>query len=198
MMNTRWIRQGAAALLVLAACSLAWAQSGSADKVLKGRQVTRDALIEALKLDAPGADGEGADPMPEVKTRGFKLATAPAPAPTAPSRKASLLITFAVDSARLTRESMGLLDTMADAMQSQALAGARFAIEGHADPRGDEAHNLALSQQRAEAVLAYLVEQRGIARSGLSALGKGSSELLNPRQPDAPENRRVTFVSMKP
>lgn len=189
-----------AVLLVLAGWAQAHAQGEAADKLLKGRQVTRDALINALKLEPAGGlgpDADGDDAAAQGQSRGFKLATAPAQ-PAATARKASLLITFAVDSAKLTRESMAMLDTMAEAMQSKALAGASFAIEGHADPRGDEAHNLALSQQRAQAVMDYLVEQRGIARDSLSAQGKGASQLLNPRQPEAPENRRVTFVSTKP
>lgn len=193
----RYLKQFATVLL-LVGCSISWAESGTSETLLKGKQVTREALIDALKLDASAveaSDADGQDPMPKVKTRGFKLdsvETKPAQ-----SRKASLLITFAVGSAKLTKESLGLLETMAAAMKSKALAGSKFVIEGHADPRGDEAYNLSLSQQRAESVQSFL-EQHGIARENLSAVGKGSSELLNSMQPEAAENRRVTFVNLVP
>ena len=181
-------------------CSWSFAQTGGT--LLTGNQVTQDALINALKVE-PAADTP-ADPdaapvagsAHERRTRGFKLAP-PEPRPVAPP-KASFLITIAGDSVKLTKDSNGMLDMMAGAMQSAALSGASFTIEGHADPRGDEAHNLALSQQRAEAVVAYLVDRRGIDRTRLHAVGKGSSELLNTQQKDAPENRRVTFINVTP
>jgi outer membrane protein OmpA-like peptidoglycan-associated protein len=191
-------KQCFAGLVLLAGCSLCLAQSTDSETVLTGDQVTKDALINALKVDAvseSAGDPDAARNVSTRKTRGLKFV---APSPTlAPQHKASLLITFAVDSAKLTRESQGMLDMMADAMQSEALAGSTFAIEGHADPRGDEARNLQLSQQRAESVMAYLVEHRGIAKEKLRAKGKGSSELLNTQQPNAPENRRVTFINVK-
>lgn len=65
--------------------------------VLRGAQVTESALIDALAIDGPAApQGAGA-------TRGFapsSRALPPRPASKAPG-KASLLITFAVDSSTL-------------------------------------------------------------------------------------------------
>jgi outer membrane protein OmpA-like peptidoglycan-associated protein len=202
MSKSQWLKTCVNGLVLWSACTLCLAQSAATETLLTGNQVTKDALINALKVD-PLADqavdsdaARDASDTPGRKTRGLKLALAPANV--AKPHKASLLITFAVDSAKLTRESHGMLDLMADAMQSEALAGATFSIEGHADPRGDETHNLYLSQQRAESVMAYLVERRGIAKERLQAKGKGSSELLNVQKQDAPENRRVTFVNVKP
>jgi outer membrane protein OmpA-like peptidoglycan-associated protein len=185
MLNSRLIKACAVAQVLVASSIVSQAQNSDTETLLTGNQVTREALINALRVD----------PTPEVKTRGLRL-YAPS-TPTDKPHKASLLITFAVDSAKLTKESMGLLDTMADAMLSNALAGSSYLIEGHADPRGDEGHNLTLSQQRAESVADYLVDRHGIARSSLYAKGKGSSNLLNTLQTDAPENRRVTFLNLK-
>lgn len=55
---------------------------------------------------------------------------------------------------------------------------------------------MTLSQQRAQAVVDYLTQQDGIAAERLSAVGKGSSEPLNTRNLAAPENRRVTIVTV--
>ena len=58
-------------------------------------------------------------------------------------------------------------------------------------------HNV-LPEARALAVVDYLVATHGVAAERLAPVGKGSSELLNPERPDAPENRRVTIVTKRP
>lgn len=162
--------------------------------VLKGSQVTESALIDALAIDAPeGPEG--------AKTRGFRPSSrTPSDKPAAAkpgAGKASLLITFASNSSELTSETMATLDVLARALQSDTLAGFTFRVEGHADPRGDAARNLLLSQQRAEAVANYLVTKHAILTERLDPVGKGSSEIMNKARVDAPENRRVTIVTVK-
>jgi outer membrane protein OmpA-like peptidoglycan-associated protein len=160
------------------------------ETVLKPSQVTEEALLDALNTGraAAPACADGA-----AQCRGF--GPLPAARPVKPNAgKANLLITFETDSAELTAESRATLDVVARALQSDTLAGEAFRIEGHADPRGNDEHNLKLSQARAEAVSRYLVEQRAILPMRLSAIGRGSSQPLNTRQPDAPENRRVSVV----
>jgi outer membrane protein OmpA-like peptidoglycan-associated protein len=65
-------------------------------------------------------------------------------------------------------------------------------IEGHTDASGSEAHNLKLSQQRAESVRDYLVS-KGVEASRLVAKGYGESQPIADN--DSPEgmakNRRV-------
>ena len=57
-----------------------------------------------------------------------------------------------LDTQRIAQRVVGFL--MAQALQSEALAGSRFAVEGHADPRGDARYKQELSQKRAQAVVA--------------------------------------------
>lgn len=85
---------------------------------------------------------------------------------------------------------------MAEAMRSERLAPLGFRVEGHADGRGDPHRNLSLSQARAEAVVAYLVQRHALPAERLRAVGRGSTQPLNLEQIDAPENRRVTFISV--
>ena len=118
-------------------------------------------------------------------------AKAPAKPPSA-----SVLITFVTDSAELAGQARSSLDVIGKALQSQQLANLKFAIEGHADPRGTSEHNLRLSQARAESVVSYLSTQHRIDRSRLRPVGKGDSELYNAQQPTAPENRRVTIARL--
>jgi outer membrane protein OmpA-like peptidoglycan-associated protein len=109
--------------------------------------------------------------------------------------KASILVTFVTDSAVLAPRAKSALDVLAGAMKSERLANIRFTIEGHADPRGSEEHNMKLSQARAESVREYLLSQHGLASDRIEAVGKGSTALMNPSEPAAPENRRVTIVA---
>ncbi len=107
----------------------------------------------------------------------------------------SLLIQFDFNSARVRPESQESLDNLAQAMKSTDLQTAKFAIEGHTDLRGRQDYNQRLSQQRAEAVRDYL-QQRSVNADRLTASGKGATELANPENPFAAENRRVRVVNL--
>jgi outer membrane protein OmpA-like peptidoglycan-associated protein len=69
----------------------------------------------------------------------------------------------------------------------------RLRIAGHTDNIGDAAKNTLLSEQRAAAVRAFLIEG-GIAENRLEAVGYGHSRLLYP-SPD-PRNRRVEIETL--
>lgn len=161
--------------------------------VLKPSEVTEGALIDAL--GAPGGDA----PATRSIRPTLKPSTAAATATTAAAApgKANLLITFATGSAELSPETMRALEVVAKALQSDRLSGLTFKVEGHADPRGSAEYNLKLSAERAAAVVAYLTGKLGVPAERLAAVGKGATEPLDPARPDAPENRRVTFVTTR-
>lgn len=175
----------AAATLLLAAILAASASRAQSDTgpILTGRNLNEASVIEAL---APGGD---------VRTRSIRVR--PSSTPGQPARTesgaASVLVTFDTDSADIRPASRQMLDVVGRALNSERLATLRFAVEGHADPRGGHTYNLRLSQARADSVVDYLVNNHGVARERLAPLGKGDFELANPRTPTAPENRRVTF-----
>jgi OOP family OmpA-OmpF porin len=185
---TRWMMR-AGLLAALLGVVPAMAQ----DKPMREDQVTEAGLVEALggDLDDSARAANG------VRTRGFRPVKAaagkPGGAPGA-QRQAPLLITFISDSAELMPSAKAALDVVARALRSEKLAAANFRIEGHADPRGGEEHNMDLSTRRAESVVSYLVQQHGIPAERLQPVGKGASELLNQANKAAPENRRVTIV----
>jgi len=174
----------AAACLALLGVGAAPAQ----EPMLRGSQVTEAALVDALIIAEP-------EPAASRNMRGFKPALRPLGAKPAGPGKASLLITFATNSAELTADAKLALDTVARALQGDKLAAFGFRVEGHADPRGGADQNMDLSRLRAEAVVAYLVNERGVLPQRLAAVGKGATELADPQRPDAPENRRVTIVT---
>ncbi|MDE2395139.1 MAG: OmpA family protein [Burkholderiales bacterium] len=176
------------ALTALACAAFALPARAQNDTVLSGSHVTEDALENALSIDTPENAAAG-------KTRGFQPRQRTKAVAATGSGKANLMITFETDSATLTAEDRKTLDVVANALQSDKLAGFAFKIEGHADPRGSDEHNQILSELRAKAVVDYLVNVRGVLPERLVAIGKGSNDLFDPKRPDAPENRRVTVVT---
>jgi len=105
-----------------------------------------------------------------------------------------LVIQFDLDSAKLKDISKPLLDNLATAMKSDRLMSIKFKVEGHTDAQGSQEHNLRLSQNRAESVIAYMSNQ-GIDKERLVGEGRGFSELLVPDKPKAAENRRVRITT---
>jgi outer membrane protein OmpA-like peptidoglycan-associated protein len=113
-----------------------------------------------------------------------------------PARPAlSLLIQFDFNSAKVRPESQQALANLSQALLSSDLLASNFAVEGHTDAKGSPEYNLKLSQHRAEAIRDFLVS-RGVQDTRLKASGKGASELANPGDPFAAENRRVRIVNL--
>ncbi len=80
-------------------------------------------------------------------------------------------IQFETDSARIRAESYPLLDQIAAVLEANPQL-TLVEIQGHADERGGDAYNIALTRDRAAAVLEGLV-QRGTLRSRMRSAGYG-------------------------
>ena len=86
-----------------------------------------------------------------------------------------------------------MLEELADIIAS--CEGVMVEIQGHTDTSGDEQYNMNLSEQRAQAVQSYLIDE-GIISSQLKASGYGETQ---PRADNATRdgrasNRRIEFV----
>ncbi|HEY4365638.1 MAG TPA: OmpA family protein [Steroidobacteraceae bacterium] len=111
------------------------------------------------------------------------------------TRKGSITlegVTFELNSAKLTAESRTILDGVgADLKKHPRL---RIELQGHTDSSGADQHNLTLSQQRADAVRTYLMEQ-GVPSSELVARGYGEAKPIdsNATSEGRAHNRRVVM-----
>jgi outer membrane protein OmpA-like peptidoglycan-associated protein/uncharacterized protein YidB (DUF937 family) len=104
------------------------------------------------------------------------------------------VINFDTGSAVIPAYSTPFLFQAAQAIKA-APGGTAIEIGGHTDSTGDDASNLALSQQRADAVRNYLVQQ-GVDPNTLVAKGYGSSKPVAPNSSDENKfrNRRIEFT----
>lgn len=115
----------------------------------------------------------------------------------ADGRVATQGVLFDTGSARLRPESTPTLRAIADALRRDGAL--RLRIEGHTDSVGDAAANQRLSEQRARAVVAHLVEREGIAAERLEAAGLGPSRPVadNATPEGRAQNRRVELVVLE-
>jgi outer membrane protein OmpA-like peptidoglycan-associated protein len=76
-----------------------------------------------------------------------------------------------------------------------AYPGLKIQLEGHTDSIGTDDYNMTLSQQRADAVQEYLVQQ-GVGAANLTAVGLGKASPVASNDTDAgrQQNRRVEMV----
>jgi outer membrane protein OmpA-like peptidoglycan-associated protein len=102
-------------------------------------------------------------------------------------------VMFDTGQATLKSGAYGTLDRLATALREKS--GRKVLIEGHTDNVGSDESNQGLSERRAQSVQSALM-QRDVARSQMTALGKGenfpiaSNDSENGRQ----SNRRVELI----
>ncbi|WP_136444126.1 OmpA family protein [Pacificoceanicola onchidii] len=101
-------------------------------------------------------------------------------------------ILFENDKARLTPAAAGQMDVLARALGHSEFRHDTFVIEGHASAPGSDAHNMDLSERRAEVVQSAMT-RRGIAKARIAWRAYGERRLLYPKRPDHADNRRVTI-----
>jgi len=100
-------------------------------------------------------------------------------------------VNFAFNSYALDAKAQGVLDEAAAVLKEKKV---HVTLEGWTDYIGSDAYNKKLSQNRASAVKAYLVEQ-GVPASNITAVGMGKSfKFDNATEEGRYLNRRVEFI----
>ena len=109
-----------------------------------------------------------------------------------------LPIYYELNSAKLTPASEKIIDDYLLKLMKDK-PGLRIEIMSHTDSRGSDDYNMALSQQRAQSVVNYLVD-KGISRDRLVAKGYGATRLKNRcakgvdcTEEEHQQNRRTEF-----
>lgn len=99
-------------------------------------------------------------------------------------------VLFAFDKSDLTPSAQSQLDSLMSKLQGADVVSIK--VIGHTDSQGTDAYNQALSERRASAVAAYLLN-RGLAPDKLTSEGRGEREPIADNETDAgrAQNRRV-------
>jgi OOP family OmpA-OmpF porin len=160
-------------------------------------------LLAASALGCGGFTTIVKDDNP-ITVGALRPAAPPAPEPPPPAPPARVRVEqsrIAVDekihfntgSAEIAEQSHPILNEIAGVLREHAEIG-KIRIEGHTDNVGPAAVNRRLSQQRADAVRAYLVGQ-GIDQGRLEAQGFGPDRPIdsNDTEEGRSKNRRVEF-----
>jgi len=108
-----------------------------------------------------------------------------------------LEINFDYNSATISRKVLSSVTELGKALSSPELKGGVFLVAGHTDAKGGDEYNQALSERRAEAIKQYLIAKFHLSAENLVAVGYGKTQLKNPNDPSAEENRRVQVVNME-
>lgn len=213
MNNLRLLAAGLLGAAVLALPGSGFAQGNpSADQIINtlkpgGGMMGGTRGIRPVSPAAPAVETPAAAPLaaPRPMTAAHSAAPVVAPAPSAPAAAAgnaapsvNLTVQFATNSAELTPAASRTLSELGRALSSATLATYKFRIEGHTDTVGSAEANKALSERRAQAVVAFLSSRFKIDASRLQAAGMGEDGLLvqTPANTAEPRNRRVQVINL--
>ena len=111
------------------------------------------------------------------------------------TRKGSITlegVTFELNAARLTPDSQQVLNGVATDLKKYPRL--QIELQGHTDSSGSDQYNLKLSQQRADSVRLYLMDQ-GVPGGQLTARGYGETQPIEDNKTEAGRslNRRVVM-----
>lgn len=110
------------------------------------------------------------------------------------TRSVDLTVPFAKNSAKLTKPAREQLDELGAALAGEELRAYGVGVYGHTDASGAAEYNRKLSEERAKAVVAYLVERAGLDRARFRHGGYGEERLLEGIAAHSPRHRRVEIV----
>jgi OmpA-OmpF porin, OOP family len=105
-------------------------------------------------------------------------------------------VDFDFNSAVIKPSSYRTVGSIADALHNPILLGYGFLVIGHTDSVGGREYNIGLSQRRAEAIRAALIDPFGVNPGVLDAVGMGEEQLRDPAHPTSGVNRRVQLINV--
>lgn len=162
-------------------------RAASIPRSMGAPSVKRPVLVQKAALR-----GAAARPMSTGRRSADGQAVA---APAAVSKGADLFVTFRRNSADIESGITSDMRALAKVMRDSLAAGNKRVIQigGHTDATGDEAFNLKLSEQRADAVRKSLIEL-GVPAESIQSAGYGETKPIDGYEPTHGVNRRVEVV----
>ncbi len=138
----------------------------------------RDATIAALRQAQPAVTGSVAE---QCAARAGQVLE-------------NSRINFRTATATISNDSREVLERLTGIALACVGSDVQVEIGGHTDSQGTDENNQALSEARAQAVLAFMAE-RGVPTAGLVARGYGESQPIadNDTAEGRAENRRISF-----
>jgi outer membrane protein OmpA-like peptidoglycan-associated protein len=103
----------------------------------------------------------------------------PLPATFAAAKSVSIPINFELGTTMVDDRTRSNIGVLAGALADPAYAQQHFTFVGHADARGVEPNNVALSKRRAEAMVQAVVQLQPSLQGRIEAVGHGSSEPID-------------------
>jgi OmpA-OmpF porin, OOP family len=150
-----------------------------------GRAETRPARV-VVTPDAPPPVAKRDEPEPPIMA-----AVQIAPPKQRVSLSAESLFAFDQSQVQPTGQAaLGKFATDLVGTQYQTIS-----VEGYTDRLGSNDYNSALSQRRADAVKAYLVEQQGIDATKVSSVGKSESDPVTKPDDCAKNLKRAALIA---
>lgn len=142
-----------------------------------------DSLYQPLNLSASMATSR----MP---------ATAPSPPPETQGPSVNIPINFETGTAVVDTRTRSNVRVLARALSDPQLSGKRFLFIGHADERGEEDHNMRLSERRAEAIYQSIVLMEPSLEGRIDVMGRGEYSPIDSRSSAEAwrANRRLQVV----
>ncbi|QDZ00581.1 OmpA family protein [Nitratireductor mangrovi] len=180
-----------------------WRDPGADLPPLRLRIPARDYILDARRVERPETYYEFLDQPPVEKVRRlYSIDEVKRSARIRDTvRRVDLdTITFEFGSASIAESEVARLEGVATAIERllEENPGETFLIEGHTDAVGSDLANLALSDQRAEAVAVALTNVFGIPPENLVTQGYGERYLKVRTEERERENRRVAIRRITP
>ena len=161
--------------------------SGNEDASDVISRILSDKLGEAQNLEIDVSYNEALDPLADIPTAQECIA------------RIDLIleaqkITFEPGSTEIAGTAASVLDEIAEVFKTCRKVEMKVEISGHTDSQGREEMNAELSQKRADAVLAGLVERR-VLSGRINAVGFGEAQPIadNDTEAGREANRRIEF-----
>ena len=104
----------------------------------------------------------------------------PASPATSNAASVSIPINFELGTTRVDDKTRANIAVLADALADATYSQQHFTFVGHADVRGVEPNNIALSKRRAEAMAQAIVLLQPSLQGRIDVLGRGSSDPIDP------------------